>query len=612
MTALPHLALIRYPPRERDDPICIMWWFPDDSHFLWEDSVLVGLGRLQPAYIARLRGPCTTLVERARHDSYKEYAIAQEYAALIPRFLDRLTFLLAPFRTTQLLVREIQRMYLELQACLNWQDIYQPRMNARVTVDSKVARVIGTFTMNLGICEDLYRSGIPIFLIRPSDQINTMRIRSVVTPVHPEGFIPVEEAIRPTYRSIYRGPATDEKKYLAIRRFARRLQVYANPFNEHRVEPRAEPLPTSSALTDRKARTERYSPYAQRKKLQSDLYEPQGQNKFEDLPDPILPPAIPAWRDALRQVNQSKSNFVDPDTLGSDFGYAFPEPASFIAYEKKERRSSTLRCWLRYRDALIYRFSFEGSQARPMSGKAWRDLLGLDWFENAPSTSQSKKDDNQKTKSSSRRELLTDFLQTCLQAEGVSLDEMVRGKEAWQGKDFENLQDADFEEILWEMGELNFRQELLALDIRITNSDSSIDAIHRQELIAACFPGGQLLMAPLSEANHGLASYDGEERCRHLLALRRLMRDWPGKKPDILNVDQLRWRPRDTEDLEIAVATFYTQTFFNYFRRAPIIPRRLSHNVPGFVPPPPILEHLNPAPNTYYDMTYLLALDPTL
>jgi len=635
---LPYLSVIRYPPRDETDPLRIMWAFPEEQDFTREDSVLSGLGRFSSSLVARLRAPCIALIGRAQQTTYKDHPTAQELGSLIPLFLERLTVLPMSLRRAQITVREVQRMFLELQAFVDWQDIYESRMNGQVVADpaAPVARVIGAFTTNVGLCEDLYRAKIPAFLIRPYHVLAGMCISEVVTALRPDGNIPMLPATQPSYATIYRGSATSEEKYMAMRRFTRFFHAYPNPFNSHRVEPRAEPLPSSSSLTDRKARTAQYSPYAQRTKPKAALFEAAGRNKFEDLPDPILPPPIPAWRDALRKVDRSKSNFVDHDVLSSDFGYAFPEPASFIAYERKDRRDSAFRSWLRYRDAFIHRFSFEESDARPMSGKAWRELLGFDWTEktsstrgtssapgipsttSAPSTSsassagkKSSKIAARKAKSSSRRELLEDFLRTCLKNEGVDLQDVVPGNETWQGKAFNTLQDQDFEEILWEIGELNFRQELLALDLRIAKvSDPSSDPIHRQASVAGCFPGGQLLIAPLCEANHGLSSYDDEERCRYLLELQRLMRAWPGSKLDILGVDQIKWRTRDIEDLELAVATFYTQTFYNYFRRAPVIPRRLSHNVPGFIVPPSTLQIVNPRPNMYYDLTRLPPYDP--
>ncbi|KAF5371871.1 hypothetical protein D9615_009520 [Tricholomella constricta] len=498
-----------------------------------------------------------------------------------------------------------QRLYLELQAALDWHDIYEPRISGQIEVDAgtPVARVMGVFTSNLGVCEELFRAKIPVFLIRGGPEIRALCINELVTARRAEGFIPLSPAIDPSHPTIYRRSAMQLAKYTAMRRFTRYFHTIGDPFNSHRMEQPVVP-PPNVPMTDRKARTQRYSPSQEKQ----GHIEPQGRSKFEDLPDPILPPVIPVWRDALRSVDQSPSNFVNQDVLGSDFGYAFPEPASFIAYQNRDRRASTLRCWLRYRVAFIHRLSVNGLTARPMSGKAWRDLLGLDWLEHSSSGSDRKKADRQ-TKSATRLELLSDFLQNCLGAEDISNSEVAHGSETWQGKPFGDLQDQDFEEILWEMAELNFRQELLALQIYIRRGDADFDLYQEQQRVANCFPGGQLLVTPLSEANTGIASYDEEERCRYLLELQRLMRPWPGKKPDIFHVDSWRWSTGDVQALEAAIAKFYTQTFFNHFRRAPIIPRRLSHDVPGFEPPPPLLEHLNPAPNMCYDMTQIVPFD---
>lgn len=247
-----------------------------------------------------------------------------------------------------------------------------------------------------------------------------------------------------------------------------------------------------------------------------------------------------------------------------------------------------------------------------MSGKAWRTLLSLDYV--TPQASGSKTE--QPTKSALRRNSLKDFLQNCLEMEGISLPEDPEESarlETWMGKDFSTLENQDFEEILWEMAELNFRQEFLALDLRIhadLSKNHASDTLSRQDQVSACFPSGNLLIATIPEANRGLASYDSEERCRYLLRMQTLMRDWPGIKPPILSVDQFRWRLGEIEELEKGVATFYTQTFFNCFRRAPVIPRRISHSPPDLAIPPPVLKVLDPAPNVYHDITQLLALEP--
>ncbi|KAF8057832.1 hypothetical protein FPV67DRAFT_557001 [Lyophyllum atratum] len=597
-----HLPLIPHPPRDQTDPMCVLWAFPAREDFVREGSLLEGLGRLQGWYIARLRIPCQLLVDRAAAENHKSNEYIQILANMITSFLDRLSYLPTSFRLAQLLVRETQRMALELHACLDFADIYKARLiqNAQVDPDAKLARVVGTFTTSLEICADLFRAKIPVYLVRPFAEATSIRILEVVTPITAEGFIPLDEAVNPTYKAIYRG-RTCTAKYAAMLMFTRGLQTYPNPFGHTCVTPRTEPLPATTTLVNRKSRAYQYSPYARRTKPKSSFYEPQGRDKFEDPDDPIYPPPIPAWRAALRNVDRTMTNVVNAEQAHTDYNYAFPEPASFVAVEKRERRDAVFRSWLRYRQALIHRFSFSTSDARPMSGKAWKMLLSLDYLEQGPSKLRTD------TKNAEQRANLNDFLQNAPEMEGVELNPDAIDPVAWEGKAFESLGDQDFEEILWELAELNFRQELLALDCRVYSPPDDLShSRSRQALVTACFPSGQLLVAALPEANHGIASYDSKERCRYLLGLQRLMRDWPGKKPDIFSVDQIKWREGDIDELEERIAQFYTQTFFNHFRRAPVIPRRLSHNVPGLVLPPPAFEHLNPTPMVYYDMNQIL------
>ena len=57
---------------------------------------------------------------------------------------------------------------------------------------------------------------------------------------------------------------------------------------------------------------------------------PSGQNKFEDLKHPFLPPPILSWQEAL-------SYFIPPNPLPAMAeGYIFPEPALFIVVQNKE------------------------------------------------------------------------------------------------------------------------------------------------------------------------------------------------------------------------------------------------------------------------------------
>ncbi|KAF9456928.1 hypothetical protein BDZ94DRAFT_1314660 [Collybia nuda] len=174
-----------------------------------------------------------------------------------------------------------------------------------------------------------------------------------------------------------------------------------------------------------------------------------------------------------------------------------------------------------------------------------------------------------------------DFLQSCLDVEGVELGDpdSSRLPVSWNGKVFEDLGNDDFEEIIWELAELNFHFELLALDSCATTES----AASHQDLVAKCFPrtslGASLLVADLSSANQGLAGASWDNRGDYVLALRKLMSSWCGEVPPIIKMEKV----------------------FCYFRRAPIIPQRLSHVVSRYESPPLAITIIDPRPNILYD-----------
>lgn len=63
------------------------------------------------------------------------------------------------------------------------------------------------------------------------------------------------------------------------------------------------------------------------------------------------------------------------------------------------------------------------------------------------------------------------------------------------------------------------------------------------------------------------------------LALATLMCDWDPRPPSIIRDAPAKstWSSNDMRFLEEAVAAHYTQTFFELFGRAAVIPMRLEH-----------------------------------
>lgn len=325
-----------------------------------------------------------------------------------------------------------------------------------------------------------------------------------------------------------------------------------------------------------------------------------GRNKFEDPTSPFLPPAIPTWRTALESVDVNAAKFVYPEVYPTDLGYVFPEPASFLSIQSSDRQKGFFQTWLRYRHALIYRVSSGGFDAQPMPNTVWRTLLSHDFVAKGNAAKAG-------TKSQKTHEMTKDFLQSCLDAEGVEIGDSddLNAPVTWNGKAFESLGREEYEEIIWELAELNFRFELLALDARATTDSPS----SRQGLVSACFPrpssGASLLVADLNGANQGLASSLWEDRRDHVLALRRVMSSWSGELPPIIRMDKVQWDTEEAMELEKVMTRHYCKTFYNYFRRAPIVPRRLSHTVGVYQRPIPAITIQDPRPNITYDTSAL-------
>ena len=157
------------------------------------------------------------------------------------------------------------------------------------------------------------------------------------------------------------------------------------------------------------------------------------------------------------------------------------------------------------------------------------------------------------------------------------------GPIVWQGKEYppgvlppENV----VRDILWELYELNFIHELQSLDRRACQNLDLLNAsqlFDRQVEISQCFPTSSFRHVPIPSESIGLADNDFDERFRFVTPLVFVMNTWKGEKPAILasNLSDLQLTSDATRELEIVVAKYYCQQFFNYFGRAAQVPHRL-------------------------------------
>ena len=319
-------------------------------------------------------------------------------------------------------------------------------------------------------------------------------------------------------------------------------------------------------------------------------------DKFVDPTDDIFPPAVPAWRGALESFDANKAVFTYEGSP-IDVGYVFPEPMMFVRVQTTARKEAYFESWLRYRSAFIYRANAGTAATRPIPTQVWRDILTHDWGQTrTPSTTAAP---SATTRSKGQWDQALRLFEECTQADGVEFLGLHNGCMTWGGRPVEKITDKIREEVLWELCKLNFRYELFALNSRVCRSKTG-----RELLIAACFPNCtavSISVADLGNANHGLADEDWEQRAVYLQAFRRLMSTWVGV-PDIMCQEKWQWTRAELDYLENTVTTFYVKSFFKHFRRAPVLPHRLSHTAAPYQKPQDFgIIVQDAAPNIFYD-----------
>lgn len=277
---------------------------------------------------------------------------------------------------------------------------------------------------------------------------------------------------------------------------------------------------------------------------------PTGRNKFLPYESPLMPLSIPAWRDALQAVNH------DQRPLSYNTRYIFPEAALF-ASTNESRRTKFFTTWIAIRPACIYRI-VSVQKATPLSNQQWRDFL-LDGLLSL----------SRESKLVRRREEVRSMF-------AGALEELKIDFHAPSSDFSRDMRLSDMQRVLWELTELNFRFELLALDKRASSCNRDED--ERQAMVLKCFPDNDLLLVNTGLANVGLQSLDYRVRLPYLLGLKALLRDWDGLKPTPLVLPDFPshdFTELEVRQLEDSIARFYTQSFYHFFGRAATVPTRL-------------------------------------
>ncbi|KAF9062072.1 hypothetical protein BDP27DRAFT_1192788, partial [Rhodocollybia butyracea] len=173
------------------------------------------------------------------------------------------------------------------------------------------------------------------------------------------------------------------------------------------------------------------------------------------------------------------------------------------------------------------------------------------------------------------------ILEGCLEQSSVKIkgeDPRFAYRSYWQGSSLmrDQLPESTIcRDLLWEVNELNFRQELLLLDSHFHIRSSTADLEDRRRMLDACWIGSADTVARRHlDGNQGLAAEKWEDRVPFLRALHKVMSTWEGRPARLR--ESFPDSPLNTFNvvmhIERTLANFYTTCFFEKFGRAASIP----------------------------------------
>jgi len=238
-----------------NDPVRIMWWIPERRSFVDDNDMLYGVGKLNHSDFARLECLCLPLINRAKSPSLRDGLLLSQLTNVLEQLLHRLKFISTSFFTMQLGVHQLQRVYLELTGLLDYEEHYRLARSSKRT-----ANIMGAFTTELAVCEHLFQAGIPVWLVRPSSALHSIRIRALAPLTKVNEHLPLDPSLCPSYSSIYRGRGDVIDKYFAIARDILGYLRYPNPFGDIRAQPLAAPPPPTSGPSRREIRSRHFTP----------------------------------------------------------------------------------------------------------------------------------------------------------------------------------------------------------------------------------------------------------------------------------------------------------------------------------------------------------------
>ncbi|KAK0445818.1 hypothetical protein EV421DRAFT_1902184 [Armillaria borealis] len=528
-----------------DDPDTYrpLYGLPNRVHFeeLDGSSLILGPGLWAKQELDKLKMCCKLLLDVAGGSDLPVTPILIEQRRLLPMFLERLEALPLTFERLRLCVAETQRLAPELRAYLDYYLLYRPRMNSPNAVPPSAPKfdLAGAFTTSTTVAQELFKAGIPVWLLRSLSVLPATQIDRAVEVM----------------------PCTEVVDLQACPLHLREIHMITF-YRTQSILVDARSSSATSCSTETTTRDGTSISAFRGRRGQRGSKARTLPTRFEVAAHAYLPPIIPSWQAGLLAVNADPSRSDAPAA-----GYAFPKPELFVSVKtlEKQKVSFRIRHPANHDPAL--------RQVNDREAKRW--------------------------------EQVSIFLAGCQGEMTLRQDKPAKAK--WRDIDVDHLSQDDIQAILWELSELNFRLELLALDARMCGipSDDEVQRMAHSRHLGLCFPTHKLDLCWIVDpgsANHGLGDPVWVNRAPYMCALQRVIASWVHPPPDITR-ERETYDPEQLEQLELAVTKYYCDTFFLKFGWAPIVPRHLEHPLQTGWEPQPRDTMLGKHSGVYADVT---------
>ncbi|KAI6015534.1 hypothetical protein BKA83DRAFT_4498812 [Pisolithus microcarpus] len=500
------------------------------------------------------------------------------------------------FRDTILIVALFQCLGLDVFGMLEY---LEPTMPPASPLMDAVDRWMGAITTDPEICQRLFDSHIPVWLVwKPNTVPADLKVLRSVEITFPEGIVTEPEVFEVGQTLKWAGGSylpgdlchqqTRQSPVIGLEQFA------APPWPDPRAvtpgenfvaaRPDATPSTSTSSRTTNPAaapsnaqssgsgiiRTERTKqrggpyPSAVSKQRTKATVTPNAE-LWQDVDDPTIPPSMYAWHTALQNV------IKDPKRVGPNapkISYFFPHPALFVRGDSSERRLRYLRNWLASRAGWIVRLAT--ADVSPVTPCTWRAFLNM-----IPEQISSTYSGNK------LREAADLFGPELVKVQRETPSHIQFRDVTLSLADLGTIDIAMKGKILWDLYKHNFRFELVTLDRMLVPNLWSSQQLDRLDQVRQIFPGDSELTMydePFPRKNEGLGSHEPQTKLEFVERLRALVASWPGFPLDLGQPLLPSASVTRVWAVEKKVALFYVQSFFDYFGRPPIVPRHIPNN----------------------------------